>query len=132
MQSICFCQNLLYVTTGDTDKPSLLDGNREVWVVKVPRVISRIVQKNMFSFKVKEVHPPWELAQLEHREIIWMMSKTYMKTLTYVVWLEIFHHSRLFTSSPEPHTGIQHYLHPVNLIEKLHCHKYRNLWCLRQ
>ena len=56
----------------------------------------------MFSFKVKEVHRPRELAQLEHKEIIWMMSKTYLKTLTYMVWLEIFHHSRLFTSSHEP------------------------------
>ena len=36
---------------------------------------------DMLSFKVTEVPRPKELAQFEHRYIIWMMFKAYMETL---------------------------------------------------
>ena len=66
---ICY-QNLLYVTTGDTEKPSLLDGKGkrsgslryQEWYLKLYR---KRPMMDMFSFIVKEVHWPRELASTE-------------------------------------------------------------------
>ena len=41
---------------------------------------------DMLSFKVTEVPRPKELAQFEHRPIIWMMFKAYMETLLWSGW----------------------------------------------
>ena len=41
---------------------------------------------DMLIFKVTKVPRPKELAQFEHKYIIWMMVKAYMETLMWSGW----------------------------------------------
>ena len=129
-------QNLLYVTIGDTEKPSLLDGKRRrSGSLRYQDSYLKLYRKrpiiDWFSFKVKEVHRPRELSQLEDREIIWITSKTYMKTHMWSGW-NSFTTQGFLHLGLSPIQGSSANLHLVSLSKELHCHLYRNMWCLRQ
>ena len=87
---ICY-QNLPLVITGGSEAPNLLAETHKrsrsfQYQERSLEPYRKKPKMSTFSYEVTEVPTPRDLAQLEHRDILWMMSMALMKTPMWSGW----------------------------------------------